>query len=65
MSDNPDIFRFLIGAPSNKTTTESAKEAGSGVASTITGGAKVAYGTIVGDETAREQGRQEYYGEKH
>ncbi|CAE6425351.1 unnamed protein product [Rhizoctonia solani] len=49
-----------FGAPSNKSSTTSA-----GAASTISGGAKIAFGTVTGNQETLDQGRQEYYGEKH
>ncbi|EUC66771.1 Sgt1 [Rhizoctonia solani AG-3 Rhs1AP] len=33
--------------------------------STLSGGAKIAFGTVTGNQDTLEQGRQEYYGEKH
>jgi uncharacterized protein YjbJ (UPF0337 family) len=50
----------MIGAPSNKSSTNS-----TGAASTISGGAKIAFGTVTGNQETLDQGRQEYYGEKH
>ncbi|CUA76758.1 hypothetical protein RSOLAG22IIIB_02230 [Rhizoctonia solani] len=45
-----------FGAPSTQTST---------AASTLSGGAKIAYGTVTGNQTTLEQGKQEYYGENH
>ncbi|QRW19278.1 hypothetical protein RhiXN_00684 [Rhizoctonia solani] len=54
-NDEPEF-----GAPSNKSSTAPA-----GTASTISGGAKIALGTVTGNQETLDQGRQEYYGEKH
>ncbi|KAL5641247.1 hypothetical protein ACGC1H_001659 [Rhizoctonia solani] len=45
-----------FGAPSTQTSTAT---------STLSGGAKIAFGTVTGNQDTLEQGRQEYYGEKH
>ncbi|KAG9103714.1 hypothetical protein FRC06_008708 [Ceratobasidium sp. 370] len=45
-----------FNAPSNSTATST------GVGSTLSGGAKVAYGTLAGDQATLEQGRREFYG---
>ncbi|KAG9099488.1 hypothetical protein FS749_001169 [Ceratobasidium sp. UAMH 11750] len=46
-----------FNAPSNTTATST------GVGSTLSGGAKVAYGTLAGDQATLEQGKREYYGD--
>ncbi|KAF8605110.1 hypothetical protein BDV93DRAFT_491325 [Ceratobasidium sp. AG-I] len=59
-AEEPGFGKCLSGAPTNSTTTSNP-----GVASTITGGAKLAFGTLTGNEAATEQGKEEYYGSKH
>ncbi|ELU41715.1 Sgt1 [Rhizoctonia solani AG-1 IA] len=58
-NDEPEFGEsFTEHAPSNKSSTAPA-----GTASTISGGAKIALGTVTGNQETLDQGRQEYYGE--
>ncbi|QRW05126.1 SGT1-ecdysoneless-like protein [Ceratobasidium sp. AG-Ba] len=47
--------------PGFNAPSDSTKSTG-GIGSTISGGAKLAYGTVTGDQATLEQGKQEYYG---
>ncbi|KAG9121159.1 hypothetical protein FRC07_002996 [Ceratobasidium sp. 392] len=44
-----------FNAPTNSTATSTG-----GVGSTLSGGAKIAYGTVTGDQATLEQGKKEY-----
>ncbi|KAG8766705.1 hypothetical protein FRC12_006704, partial [Ceratobasidium sp. 428] len=46
-----------FNAPSNSTTTSTG-----GVGSTLSGGAKLVYGTLTGDQATLDQGKKEYSG---
>ncbi|KAJ1300309.1 hypothetical protein OPQ81_005131 [Rhizoctonia solani] len=64
----PGILEGVSIAPLSNdepgTDTTSIK-ASTGATSTVSGGAKIAYGTVTGDEATLQKGREEYYDEKH